>query len=146
MSSGLSSIRWGRVVLGALVGFVIAFLINIIIPTVLGFQARGNPPQDKVVAALTSSTGQIGAALLALLGAFVGGRMAARPAGTNRPLAGLVTGILLGILLIAWRAFSWGTVDFWVLIFAVLAIAGGWLGGQLTARRTDEDFDESPQL
>ena len=146
MSFDFSSLKWGRIVLGAIVGFVIAFLINIVVPTVIGFQVRGNPPQDMVVAAVKSPAFQIGAALLVLLGGLVGGRMAAHPAETNRPLAGLVTGVLLGVLLAAWRAFSWGTVDLWVVIFIILAILGGWLGGQLAARRTDEEFDESPQL
>ena len=72
--------------------------------------------------------------------------MAARPAETNRLLAGLVTGVLVAILAVIWRAFSWGAADLWMVIQAVLAIAGGWIGGQLAARRTDEEYEELPHV
>ncbi len=149
MSSGSSSVKWGRVVIGTLVGFLIGVVGNLILQTiygvVLGFQARGMPPQDQMIAAIKSLPFQILAALLILLGGFIGGRMAARDAESDHLKAGLITGVLLAILVAAWRAFSWGP-DLGMGIHAVLAIVGGWLGGQLAASRTGEEYDESPQL
>ena len=48
-----------------------------------------------IIAAVKSPLFQLLAALFVLLGGIVGGRIAARPVETNRPLAGLVTGVLL---------------------------------------------------
>jgi putative membrane protein (TIGR04086 family) len=150
MSSGFSALKWGRVVVGVIVGFLVGVVGNILLQTiygvVLGFQARGMPPQDQMIAAIKSVPFQLLAALLVLLGGFVGGRMAARPAETNRQLAGLITGVLLAILVVIWRALSWGAPDLWMVIQAVLAILGGWLGGRLAARRTDEEYEELPHI
>jgi putative membrane protein (TIGR04086 family) len=95
-----------------------------------------------MVAAVKSLPFQLLAALFVLLGGIVGGRIAARPAEINRPLAGLITGVLLAVLVVIWRAFSWGAADLWMLIQAVLAIIGGWIGGRLAARRKDEEYEE----
>ena len=149
MSSGFSSLKWGRVVVGVIVGLLVGVVGNIVLQTlygvVLGFQVRGMPPQEQMIAAIKSVPFQLMAALLILLGGFVGGRIAARPAETNHQLAGLVTGVLLAVLVAIWRVFSWGTADLWMVAQVVFAIAGGWLGGRLAARRTEE-YDESPQL
>jgi hypothetical protein len=146
MSFDFSSLRWGRIVIGVIVGFVIALLVNILLQVgygvVLGFQMRGAPPQEMMIAAVKSLPFQLLAALFVFLGGLVGGRIAARPADTNRPLAGLITGVLLAILAVIWRAFSWGAADLWMVIQAVLAIIGGWVGGQLAARRKDEEYEE----
>ena len=72
----------------------------------------------------------------------MGGRIAARPDETNRQLAGLITGVLLAVLVVIWRAFSWGAADLWMVIQAILAVVGGWLGGRLAARRKDEEYEE----
>lgn len=146
----MSSLKWSQIVVGVLLGFLVSVVAYIALQyaygLVLGFQMRGAPPQETLIAAFTSVPFQLVGALLALLGGFVGGRRAARPAETNRPLAGIITGVLVGILAIAWRAFSWSTVDVWVVIFAVLAIIGGWVGGQRAGRPASGDYDESPQL
>ena len=146
MSFDFSSVKWGRVVLGAVVGFLVAVVGNIVLQTiygvVLGFQLRGAPPQDVMIAAIKSLPFQLLAALLVLLGGILGGRMAARPAESNRPLAGLLTGILLAILVAVWRAVSWGP-DQGMVIHAVLAIVGGGIGGWLAARRTDEEMESA---
>lgn len=146
----MSSLKWSQIAVGVLLGFLVSVVAYITLQYVygfvLGFQMRGAPPQDVLIAAFTGVPFQLVGALLALLGGFVGGRRAARPAETNRPVAGIITGVLVGLLAIAWRAFSWSTVDVWVLIFAVLAIIGGWFGGQRAGRPASGDYDESPQL
>ena len=150
MSFDFSTLKWGRIVIGVIVGFVIALLVNILLQVaygvVLGFQMRGAPPQEMIIAAVKTPVFQFLTALFVFLGGLVGGRIAARPDETNRQLAGLITGVLLAILAVIWRAFSWGAADFWMLIQAVLAVVGGWLGGLLAGRRKDEDLEEAPQL
>jgi hypothetical protein len=145
MSFDFSTLKWGRIVIGVIVGFVIALLVNILLQVgygvVLGFQMRGAPPQELIIAAIKTPVFQLLAALFVFLGGLVGGRIAARPDETNRQLAGLITGVLLAVLAVVWRAFSWGAADFWMLIQAVLAVVGGWLGGLLAARRKDEDLE-----
>ena len=147
MSFDFSTLKWGRIVIGVIVGFVIALLVNILLQVgygvVLGFQMRGAPPQDMIIAAIKTPTFQILAALFVFLGGLVGGRIAARPDETNHQLAGLITGVLLAVLAVVWRAFSWGAADFWMLIQAILAVVGGWLGGLLAARRKDKDLESA---
>jgi hypothetical protein len=149
MSSDSSSIRWGRVAVGAIVGTLVAvlglILLQLAFGVVMGFQMRGNPPQDQLIAAFGSPLFLIMAGLVALLGGFVGGRMAALPLESSHVKAGLITGVLVAILVAFWRSISWG-VDMWVGIFAAMAILGGWIGGRRAARRRDEDYEESPQL
>ena len=57
MSFDFSSLKWGRIVIGVIVGFVVALLVNLILQVgygvVLGFQMRGAPPQEMMVAAVT---------------------------------------------------------------------------------------------
>lgn len=150
MSAGSRSLRWGSIVKGVLVGLLVAvgayIIAQFLYGLVLGFQARGTPPQEVLAAAFTGIPFQIFGALLAFLGGLFGGRLAARPADTNRPLAGLITGAIIGVLCIVWRAFSWSTVDVWVIVFAVLAVVGGWLGSTLAARKAAEEYEEAPSL
>ena len=52
MSFDFSSLKWGRIVIGVIVGFVVALLVNLLLQVgygvVLGFQMRGAPPQDMI--------------------------------------------------------------------------------------------------
>jgi hypothetical protein len=150
MYASSSSLKWGRIALGVIVGVLVAvagvMVAQLLWGVVLGFQLRGSPPQSALIAAYTSLGFQLVGALLALLGGILGGRFAAKPDDTKRTLAGLITGFILGTLLIAWRAFSWSTVDVWVIFYAVLAIAGGWIGAKLAARKTGEDYEAAPSL
>ena len=145
MSFDFSSLKWGRILIGVVVGFLIAMVVNLALQVgygvVLGFQMRGAPPREMIIAAVKSPLFQLLAALFVLLGGIVGGRIAARPEETNRPLAGLVTGVLLAIVMVIWRAFSWGAADLWMVIQAGLAIVGGWIGGRLAARHSDEEME-----
>ena len=137
MSSDSSSIRWGRVAVGAVVGTLVAvlglILLQLAFGVVMGFQMRGSPPQDQLIAAFGSPLFLIMAGLVALLGGVVGGRMAALPLESSHVKAGLITGVLVAVLVAFWRSISWG-VDLWVGIFAALAVLGGWIGGRLAAR------------
>ena len=139
MSFNFSALKWGWIIVGVLVGLLVAVVLNLLVQVgygvVLGFQLRGTPPQETLIAAYTSLPMQLVALLLAFLGGMVGGRMAGRRSEEAEILAGLIVGIVLAILAAGWRSFSWGTFDLWVVLLAVAALVGGGLGGWLAQRR-----------
>jgi putative membrane protein (TIGR04086 family) len=139
MSVRFSTIKWSGVVIGAIVAAVVAFVLALVIQfgygVVLGFQLRGNPPQEMLIEAFTSTPFLIVGVIVTAIGALVGGRMAARRSQDNPQLAGLVTGVLAAVLVLALRAWQWG-LDIWTLPNVALAVIGGWLGGWLVARRS----------
>jgi hypothetical protein len=143
MLLNLASVKWGRVLAWGIAGLIIAVVGNLLLQLlyglVLGIQLRGSPPQDVLMAAWTSPLWLFIAALWAGIGALVGGRTAARGHERDHLFAGLVTGIIVALLAVAWRIFSWGP-DFWLAIHAVLAIAGGALGGWLARRARGEEW------
>jgi hypothetical protein len=53
MSFEFSDIKWGKVVVGVILGFILAFVVPILVNegygVVLGFQLRGAPPQERIV-------------------------------------------------------------------------------------------------
>ncbi len=143
MSFNLSTVKWGWVVIGAIVAAVIAFVLLLIAQfgygLVLGFQLRGAPPQEMLIEAFTSTPFLILGVIITAIGAVVGGRMAARRSEDNPQLAGLVAGVLAAVLALALRAWQWG-LDFWTLPNVVMAVIGGWLGGWLVSRRSQTSF------
>jgi hypothetical protein len=145
MSSGLSGIKWGWVVIGALVATVVAGVLELIIQfgygVVLGFQLRGSPPPEMLNAAFTSVPFFVVAVIAALVGALVGVRMAARRSEGSAQLAGLIGGILTAVLFVAQRTlrgYAW--LDIWTLLIVVAAALGGWLAGLLAARRAETAY------
>ncbi|MBN1584724.1 MAG: hypothetical protein JXA89_28720 [Anaerolineae bacterium] len=143
MSFNLSDIKWGRAVLWTVLGFLIAFLIPTVIITgylfVLGFQMRGAPPQEVQIAVLTGIFYNLLAIAGTMLGAFVGGRKTAQGAEDGYQLNGLVTGIGVAIATAVYAVVRISSFTVWVPVHFVLAIAGGWLGGWLVARRASEE-------
>lgn len=146
MSSGLSGIKWVWVVLGAIVATVAAGVLELIIQfgygVVLGFQLRGSPPQEMLVAAFTSVPFFVVAAITTLVGALVGVRLAARRSEGSAQLAGLIGGILTAVLVVAQRALRGypSGLDIWTLLIVVAALLGGWLAGWLAARRAETTY------
>ena len=147
MSSGFSALKWGWIIAGVLVGLLVAVVLNLLIQVlygvVIGFQLRGTPPQETLIAAYTSLPMQLVALFLAFLGGLVGGRMAGRRSEGAELLAGLIVGIVLAILVPVWRSFSWGTFDVWVVLLGVLALVGGLMGGWLAQRRVAQQLQAS---
>lgn len=143
MSFNLSTIKWGWVVIGAIVALVAAFVLSLIAQfgygLVLGFQLRGAAPQEMLIEAFASTPFLILGVIVKAIGAVVGGRMAARRSEDNPQLAGLVVGILMAVLVLALTAWQRG-LDFWTLPNVVMAVVGGWLGGWLVGRRSQTDF------
>lgn len=144
MSGNFSNLKWGSIVVGVLVGLLIAVLLNIALQfgygLILGFQLRGTPPQETLIAAFTSLPFQLMALALTLIGGIVGGRFAGRRSEGAEMLAGLIVGIILALLAAGWRSFSWGAFDLWVIMLGVAALAGGLLGGWLAQRRAAREL------
>lgn len=146
MSSGLSGIKWVWVVIGAIVATVAAAVLELIIQfgygVVLGFQLRGSPPQEMLVAAFTSVPFFVVAVITTLVGALVGVRLAARRSEGSAQLAGLIGGILTAVLVVAQRALRGypSGLDIWTLLIVVAAVLGGWLAGWLAARRAETSY------
>jgi hypothetical protein len=146
MSSGLSGIRWVWVVIGAIVATVAAGVLELIIQfgygVVLGFQLRGSPPQEMLVAAFTSVPFFVVAVITTLVGALVGVRLAARRSEGSAQLAGLIGGILTAVLVVAQRALrGYPTgLGIWTLLIVVAAVLGGWLAGWRAARRAETSY------
>lgn len=93
MSGNFSNLKWGSIVVGVLVGLLIAVLLNIALQfgygLILGFQLRGAPPQETLIAAYTSLPFQLMALALTLIGGIVSGRFAGRRCEGAEMLAGL---------------------------------------------------------
>ncbi len=139
----LASVRWGKVFIGGILGGLIAvagtFVLNILWGVVLGFQARGAPSQEVMIAAIKSAPFQIVLGLIVLLAGYAGGRLAGRDAEEGGLTAGLLAGILVAILDGVWRALSWGP-DVTLVAHVLLAVAGGVLGGWLGSRPKSEEI------
>jgi hypothetical protein len=146
MSSGLSGIKWVWVVIGAIVATLAAGVLELIIQfgygLVLGFQLRGSPPQEMLVAAFTSVPFFIVAVITTLVGALVGLRMAARRSEGGAQLAGVMGGIVAAVLIVAQRALRGypSGLDIWTVLIIAAAVLGGWLAGLLAARRAEAAY------
>jgi len=125
---------------GTLIAIVGLILLQVVYGVVMGFQMRGSPPQEMLIAAFARLPFLVLASLFALLGGIIGGRMAALPLEGKYTVAGLITGVLVAILVAIWRSISWG-IDLWVAVYAVVAVIGGWIGGQLAERRAAREMD-----
>jgi hypothetical protein len=143
MSFDFAQVRWGHVVIGGIVGALVAvagtILLQIAAGVVIGFQVRGNPPQEMMKAAIIGPPFQLVVALVILLGGYAGGRIAGRGAEKAGLLNGLLAGIVVALLAGIWRAVSWD-VDITVIAHVILALGGGALGGLLAGRTHRDDM------
>jgi len=143
MSFDFSKVKWSWVVIGAIVAIVVAIVLSLAVQfgygVVIGFQLRGNPPQEMLMEAFTSTPFLILGVITMAIGALIGGRMAARRSEDNPQLAGLVAGILLAVLILAIGAWQ-GGLDIWTLPKVVLAVIGGWVSGWLVGKRSQTNL------
>jgi putative membrane protein (TIGR04086 family) len=134
----MSNIKWGRVVLWIVLGLILFIAVPILSVVVrmviLGFQLGGNPPAEESIRFSTDTVYRVISLLSVVLAGFLGGRAPARKAEGSYVLNGLVVGIGLAIVILAFALFQSGSFSFWMPVYAVLAIAagalGGWLGGR----------------
>jgi hypothetical protein len=136
MSQNLSHIQWGRVLLGVVLAFVIAYGSSIVVvtgyATLLAFQARGAPDIALINGFAASYAGLV-TSLFFGVGAFFGGRFAGRKAPGNAFQQGLMVG--LGTATIDVGLNLVGGFSLLGLVSLLLALGGGWLGGKLSAKQ-----------
>jgi hypothetical protein len=133
MTSQLSQIKWVRVVLTAIVFYILSFITIFIVitayATYLGFQARGAPDQNLITAFADQYAPWIGPIALILF-TFLASMMMARRLNMAVQPNGIALGAFASILNLIFegpRAFDAG-----FLITVLLTIAAGWLGARST--------------
>jgi hypothetical protein len=132
MTTQLSQIKWGRVILTALAVDVISFITVFIVVTVyagfLGFQARGAPDQAMIQSFANQYAPWIGPVSLILF-TGLGARHVAKRVESALPLHGIILGALTGLVNLFFDGFGLGT-----LAITALTIGAGWLGSKLSRR------------
>ena len=133
MTTQLSQIKWGRVIMTALVvsiaGFLTTFLIVTAYAFILAFQARGAPDQTLIMAFADQYAPWLGPVSLILF-TFLGALHIARRVDNAVTLHGIVLGVLVSLANIVLDGLILST-----LAVTVLIIAAGWLGSRLSVRK-----------
>ncbi len=135
MSINLSNIKWGWVLLGVVIAFIIAYGSSVCMvtgyATYLSFEAQGAPDTAMINAFADSNAGGVSSIFIGV-GTLVGGLLAARKAKEDAFQNGLMVGLiaaLIDLILSIVAGFS-----FWAVVSFVLALGGGWLAGKLTSK------------
>jgi len=132
MSNQLSQIKWVRVVLAALVvyilGFVTVFAIVTGYASVLAFQARGAPDQALIQTFANQYAPWIGPAALFVF-TLLGARHVAKRVDAAISLHGVILGVLAGLVNLLLDGFSLNA-----LVSLILAIGAGWLGARSSGK------------
>jgi len=132
MTTQLSQIKWGRVVLTALAVYIASFLTVFLIVTVyasyLGFQARGAPDQTMIMAFANQYAPWIGPISLIIF-TILGAMWLARHAGNAVELHGIVLGVMVSLVSFIFDGLSVST-----FVAIVLTIGAGWLGSRLSVK------------
>ena len=143
MSFKLSDVKWGRVIVGIVLAFVIAigisFLYVVVRMFILGFQLGGAPPPEAQKEFVLSPVYAVVALSATVLGGFLGGRLPARRAEGSYLLNGLLVGLGVAILLAVFTIFQTGSVSSGTLLQAALAIGGSALGGWVGGRAAEAE-------
>lgn len=133
MATQLSQIKWGRVIVNALVVYILSFLTVLLIVTgyasYLAFQARGAPDQAMIDVFANQYAPWIGA-ISVIVFTVLGAMWLARRAEAATQLQGIALGVLVGLVNIIFDGISLIT-----LATAIFTIAAGWLGAQLSTRK-----------
>lgn len=137
MSISLSNIKWGWVMLGVVIAFLIAYGVSVLTvtgyATYLAFQARGAPDQaliNEFAATYAEIVGSIFFGVGTLVGGLMAGRKAKKNAGNNGLAVGLITAIICLVLDFL------GSPNVWTVVGVVLSLGGGVWGGRIASRRS----------
>ena len=134
MTTQLSQIKWGRVILTALgvytISFLTVFLIVTGFATSLAFQARGAPDQATIEVFANQHASWIGAISLVIF-TVLGAIWMARRVDSSLQIHGIALGVLVGLLNMIFDGVSLNT-----LLTTILTIVAGWFGSQTGARRS----------
>jgi hypothetical protein len=141
MNNSLSSVRWLRILITAVAVVAVSFLILMVIITVyafvLAFQVRGAPDQNAInhfAARISPKLMPWLEMLLTLVAAFI----VARRAKTTGIIHGLFVGILAGLLSLAVILAFGGQLGLHNLVFFLVVVGLGWLGGFVGQKRRAE--------
>ena len=141
MTTQLSQIKWGRVLVTALAVSVLSFLLVFIIvtgyATFLAFQARGAPDQAMIQAFANQYAPWIGPLSLILF-TFLGAMYVARRVENAVALHGVLVGALVSLVNLIFDGLSLSA-----LAITILTVAAGWLGSSLKVRRTTPEASPS---
>lgn len=137
MRNQFSDIRWGRVLLAGLVVSVLSLLVVTLVITaygfILGIQTRGAPDQARIEQ-FANQVGPCGGPVLALLLTLVAAAWVARKVEAATSLHGVLVGLVVAIIgLIVPLTFG-GMMGLLDLVWFVLTVAAGGLGGVLGSR------------
>ena len=131
--SDFSQIKWVRVLLTALVVYILSALTVILVVTIyasyLGFQARGAPDIDMINAFANQYAPWIGPIALFVF-TVLGARHVAQRVDSAIPLHGLMVGVLAGLVNLIRDGFDLNS-----LVSLILAIVAGWLGTRLNGKQ-----------
>ena len=141
MRDSSSSIRWLRVFGAGLAVIALSFLILMLIVTayalVLAFQARGAPDQIAINHFAARVSPKLMPWLEMLLTLVVAFRVARR-AQNAKLMHGLLIGIVAGLLSSAVTLAFGGRLGLRSLLFFLIVVGLGWLGGFVGQKRTGE--------
>ena len=139
MKHSLSSIRWLRVLSAALAVVALSFLILTVIVAVyafvLAFQARAAPDQS----AISHFAARVSPKLMPWLEGFLtflGAVWVTRRTREATAIDGLFIGILAGLLSFAVILAFGGRLGLHALLFSLVVVGLGWLGGFVGQKRT----------
>ncbi len=139
MNYSLSNIRWLRVLGAAVAVIVVSFLVLMVVIAVyafvLAFQARGAPDQNSINQFATRVSPKLMPWLemsLTLVVAII----VARRAEKASIIHGLFIGILAGLLSLAVTLAFGGRLGLHNLVFFLIVVGLGWLGGFVGQKRT----------
>ena len=132
MTTQLSQLKWGRVIVTALVVFVASFLLTFLIVTVyasiLAFQARGAPDMAMINAFADQYAPWLGPISLIVF-TFLGALHIARRVDSSVTFHGVASGVLVSLANIILDGLSLST-----LAVTILIVAAGWIGSMLRAK------------
>jgi len=141
MNYSSSRIRWLRILGAALAVIALSFLILMFMITVyalvLAFQARGAPDQNAISHFAASVSPKLMPWLEMLL-TLVVALSVARRAQTASIMHGFFIGILAGLLSLAVTLVFGGRLGLRNLLFFLIVVGLGWLGGFVGQKRTGE--------
>ncbi len=139
MKYSLSTIRWLRIFGAALAVIALSFLILTVITTayafVLAFKVRGAPDQT----AINSFAQGIGIKLmlwLEVVMTFLAALIVTRRTKESSATYGLFIGAVVGLLSLALSLAFGGRISLEDLVFFLIVIGLGWLGGFVGQKRS----------
>ena len=136
MSFNLSNIKWGWVVLGVAIAFVIAYGSSICMTTgyatYLAFQVMGTPNQT-MINQFAAKTAEGVVSILIGVGTLVGGLLAGRKAKVDALQNGSAVGLITALIGLGFDFLS--GITLWTVVSFAFSVGGGWVGGRLANKR-----------